>query len=434
MLYSIIKIGYTALAIFSFYILNYKKKFQYKNILKYLFLLLLSVAIYKVLFQFITEINQPNIWDFGSFYLFGKVASLGMNYYNPDNFHVVYNQIAHSLPEISDAFVTSLLNVGFLYPPPTILYFAPLGLLTFKSALIVWGVILFIMAILCYYLLYQIFLKNHGWNGLIFAGILFFSFPPTIDTIQYLQTNFFLLFYLLLMYRFREKKYSGVILTIAVFTKPYMIIFSLFFLMRKKIGSIIYAICSGIVMCGITFLIFGKGVFMSYFLNGPTNRIPDWVYSESMNQSLNATLIRYGLLKHFSNYSFVALIVLAVTLGFLIYLLKKGLYDYMWSFLLLIGLLIYPGTLSYYGTLLIFIVIQFFSDNSQLKFSPVYAIFSTVISFYLVSLSLFGCILFLLILLAIKALLHNTHFFEKPLLEELFIKKVRKHLGGAFNL
>jgi hypothetical protein len=425
MLYLIFKTGYIAFACFLFYILKPKNNFRYKKIFKFLFLILLGVAVYKVLFQFIEEINQPNIWDFGSFYLFGKVASLGMNYYNPDNFHIVYNQIAHSLPEISDAFVSSLLNVGFLYPPPTILYFAPLGLLTFKSAVIVWSVILLIMAILCFYSVWHIFLKNFGQNGLILAGILFFSFPSTIGTIQYLQTNFFLLFYLLMMYRFQEKKYSGIFLAIAVFTKPYMIIFSLYFLLRKKWGSILYAIYTGIILSGVTFLIFGKDVFINYFLNGPTNRIPEWVYSEEINQSLSAVLIRHGLLGHFSNYTFVVLIVLAIALMFLFYLLKKRLYDFMWSFLLIVALLVYPGTLSYYGTLLVFIITQFFSSYSQLRLSPLYAIICATICFSLASFSVFGCILFLLGLLIFKAIFYNTLFFENASLEKYFIKKLK---------
>jgi hypothetical protein len=377
------------------------------------------------LYQFIEEINQPEIWDFGSFYLFGKVASLGMNYYNPDNFHIVYNQIAHTLPVISDAFVSSLLNVGFLYPPPTILYFAPLGLLTFKSAIIVWSVILVIMTIVCFYFIWHIFLKKFGQNGFILAGILFFSFPPTISTIQYLQTNFFLVFYLLMMYRFQDKKYSGIFLAMAVFTKPYMIIFSLYFLMRKKWGSLLYAIYTGIILSGITFLIFGKDVFLNYFLNGPTNRIPEWVYSEKINESLSAVLIRHGLLSHFSNYTFVLLIVFAVALIFLIYLLKKGLYDFMWSFLLLIGLLVYPGTLSYYGTLLVFITGQFFSNDSQLRLSPLFGITCTTICFSLASFTLFGCILFLLGLLIFKIIFHSTHFFENASIEKYIFKKLK---------
>jgi hypothetical protein len=90
---------------------------------------------------------------------------------------------------------------------------------------------------------------------------------------------------------------------------------------------------------------------------------------------------------------------------FSIYLLKRKRYDYIWAILLLVGLLVYPGTLSYYGVLLLFIVFQFFDGTKQLGFKNKYL--NTVligIFYYLSSVSVFSVIIFLLLILIFKSL------------------------------
>lgn len=75
----------------------------------------------------------------------------------------------------------------------------------------------------------------------------------------------------------------------------------------------------------------------------------------------------------------------------------------MWAVVLLIALILYPGTLTYYGVLLLFIIFQFFDEKKQLGFSmyltvPIVAVFFTL-SMY----SLFAGIIYLLAIIVSKS-------------------------------
>src|SRR6185437_11701149 len=94
----------------------------------------------------------------------------------------------------------------------------------------------------CIYLVHSLFFKEYKLNGLILVSILLFTLPQTRGTIFYTQTNFILLFLLLLMYKHSDKKWAGIFLAIAFFTKPYMLIFILFFIIKKNWNSILFLI------------------------------------------------------------------------------------------------------------------------------------------------------------------------------------------------
>lgn len=67
----------------------------------------------------------------------GSVAIRGLNVYDPANYELVFNQLRIPF-EPSPGFGEGILNVGFMYPPPTLLVFAWLGLLPFGAAQLLW--------------------------------------------------------------------------------------------------------------------------------------------------------------------------------------------------------------------------------------------------------------------------------------------------------
>jgi hypothetical protein len=137
-----------------------------------------------------------------------------------------------------------------------------------------------------------------------------------------------------------------------------MIIFALIFLLRKQWKTLIYFIMSSVILLGLTVLLFGKAPLISYIFNNPSKRLPEWVFSEGINQSMHAILLRFNLITIGNSIVYIYILsgTLLLTTIYLVYLVKRKLYDYVWVVLLLIGLLLYPGTLSYYGVLLLFIV------------------------------------------------------------------------------
>lgn len=397
------------LACSCFYLLNSQNQLAKKAIWTVYFILL-AVTAALFFYKIVYTISHTGFWDFTCFYLYGKVSSLGENFYSPQNFHTVFSslQLPAALNPSNEAytgFINECVNIGFPYPPPTILYFIPLGFLSFHAALIVWTLFISSFAFGCIYLIYSLFLKEYKLNGLMLVSILLFTLPQTRATIFYTQTNFILLFLLLLMNKYSDKKWSGIFLAIAFFTKPYTLIFILYFIIRKNWNSILFFIIGSSALSGLVLAIFGIAPFQSYLFDNPAGRYPKAAFLEQINQSLHSILLRNHLISFDNPHAFVyiSMALLFVTGIFLLYLLKMKLYNNIFSVLLLIGLIIYPGTLDHYGILLLFIIAQFFDSKNSLNLPLVFSIATIGIFYFLISFSLFATICFLAILVVYKS-------------------------------
>jgi glycosyl transferase family 87 len=397
-------IGGSLAACFCFYLLR-GKEFNLKNIIWIAYLVLLVVAAYLFIDKIIDRINHPAIWDFTAFYVYGKVAASGANFYLPENYHQIYPSLQLP-PSFYQEISLEVLNVGFPYPPATMLYFAPLALLPYKTALICWSIFNLFFVAGCIYLCYDQFFRKDKWNGLILVACLFFLFPPVKTTVSYSQTNFILLFYLLLIRKYSDKKISGIFLALALFTKPYMAVFGLFLLLKKNWGAIAYSILSAVVLSGLALLVFGKAPYVSYISENPAHRLPPETFSEGINQSLHATLLRSGVIsmEESSAYVYIAAVILLLTAVYLLFLIRKKLYDYILAVLLLVALLLYPGTLNFYGVVLLIIIFQFFSEKNELGFNQYRNFFIIGIVYALSTYFLFSCVCFLLAILMLKSL------------------------------
>ena len=371
---------------------------------------LFSLSVLIFAFKIIDTIRHPEVFDFTAFYLYGKVAAAGYNYYLPENFQSVFKAIA-DLPLLDYAiFKEEIVGTGFLYPPPSIFLFVPLGFLSIKTALICWTIFTLAFVPACIYLSYTLFFAQHKLNGLLLVSSLFFLLSPARDTVVFSQTNFILLFLLLLMKKNENKNFAGIFLALAMFTKPYMVVFFVYFLLRKNWGAILFFITTCLLITGATFLVFGKEVFISYLFDNPTKRLPLWVFRESINQSLHAVLLRANLITMAKPLVYYGILIagFSITGAYLLFLLKRKLYDFIWAVLLLTGLLFYPGTLSYYGTLLLFVVYQFFTQQNQLGFGRNFTIGLIGIFYFLSCFSLFFSVLFFLSMLVYKSLFMET--------------------------
>ena len=393
------------IACLCFFLLRRKNEKNLSAIIWTVYIVLFLSAIYFFFYRVVNVINDTPVYDFTAFYLWGKTAAKGLDFYLPANLQIVFNSL--ELPPADyKIFTEEIVNVGFLYPPPTILYFAPLGFLSYKAAVICWAVLNVFFAFGGIYLIYDLFFRKDKLNGLILVSILFIFLKPVLDTVSFLQTNFIVLFYLLLVRKYQDKRIAGVFVALAMFTKPYMAILILFFIIKRKWGTISYFLFSAIIITGVTFLFFGLAPFKSYIFNSPTHRIPLWVFSEGINQSLHAVLLRSNFISVNESFTYVA-IALGIALlstRYLFLLMRRALDDYILVFLLLIGLLIYPGTLSYYGVLLLFVIFQFFEEEGQLGFNGYVTTGIVAIFYYLSTFSTFLSMCFLLSMVLFKSL------------------------------
>ena len=394
----------TILACCCYYYLD-RVKNSYKPIIQIIYLFILIFVLYRFYSTVNYRINIFFVWDFTAWFLWGKVAAQGLNFYLPESSQIIYNTL--NLPAANfEEFVDAIVNVGFLYPPPTMLYFWALGYMPLDLALKVWTSFIIIFLFACIYLVYIEFFRKDRLNGFMLASILVLILPMVNFTIVCSQTNFILLFYLLLLRKYADHKFAGVLLALAFFTKPFMLIFGLFFLLSKNWKAIAYFIVSALVISGITAFAFGIDTFMSYFFNNTTQRLPAWTFSEDVNQSLHAALLRANLISidkpHV--YLIIASIVLVATVIYLLYLQKRKQSDYIWAILLLVGLLIYPGTLNYYGVVLLFVTFQFFTTEKPLGLNLYLLIPVIGIFYYLNSVSVFASICLLLVIVVLKSL------------------------------
>ena len=79
------------------------------------------------------NLREVREWDFLCFWLWGRAGARGANFYDP----AASAWMAEGL-ELSPEFQRQIVDVGFWYPPPTMLLFAPFGALPVRAALLLW--------------------------------------------------------------------------------------------------------------------------------------------------------------------------------------------------------------------------------------------------------------------------------------------------------
>src|SRR5436190_13496271 len=225
-----------ALSCICFFLLRSKRRSP--SIIWYFYIALVLLALDFFFYRAIETVNNPKVYDFTAFFLWRKTASNEYDFYLPQNLQLVFNSL--QLPPLDyKLFTVDTVNVGFFYPPPTILYFAPLGFLSYKPAMVCWSILNVCFAFGSIYFIYDLFFRKYKLNGLILVTTLFLFLKPVLDTISFLQTNFIVLFYLLLIKKYSDKKIAGVFVALAMFTKPYMAVLLLFFILKKKWNTVI---------------------------------------------------------------------------------------------------------------------------------------------------------------------------------------------------
>jgi hypothetical protein len=155
--------------------------------------------------------SHPPEWDFSVFWLSGRVAAQGMNFYEPEH----YQEAARPLHP-SKEFTEEILSVGFWYPPPSIFLFVPLGWFEIHTAILLWYIMNGSILVLAILLLWKIFLSQDGLVGLVLTMTLVLMLPSTRNNIQYAQTNFITLLTLLLFWRDRTRFRGGIWLALAL--------------------------------------------------------------------------------------------------------------------------------------------------------------------------------------------------------------------------
>ena len=312
------------------------------------------------------NIKQPPQWDFRVFWMYGQLTVGKANVYDPRQYDRFKNAF-----QPSAEFVEAVLNVGATYPPQTMLLFFPLGLWQIQAAYLFWYVVQAACLIGSLQLLRKLFLDGSGVWGLALAAILIFSLRATWSTIGFGQTNFLALLFALLYWRDRQRPRGGIWLALGIVVKLYFVIVLLYPAIRQQWRVLASTAVGSFILAMASLAVLGPVTFFSYFTMHPASRLPAWVYTERINQSLAAVVLRISgqgmenthLLTQ-PLFVALALLLTAVT-G---YVVHRARHDSEWSLalVLVLALLLYPGTLAHYTVILLIPLLLIWNDRDNM--------------------------------------------------------------------
>jgi hypothetical protein len=298
------------------------------------------------------NIGHPPEWDFPFFWLNARVATQGLNFYEPD--HVL--RLADATFAASESFKRQL---PFKYPPPTMLLFLPFGALPLKTGLAFWYVLQIIALGLDVVLLRRLFVKEAGWLGLALSVALVLVHRPVLVTLTVAQTNFVVLLMVLLYWQDRASARGGVWLALGAVVKPLLLLVLLRPLARRQWRTLAAAAATLAVASGLSLVAFGPRTFAAYFTRDPTLGVPSSLYTEAVNQSLLAVVLRLsgwtpgGTAPVFHPiFVTVGLLLAAITVG-IVWRSDDPADEWSVALTIVLALLLYPGTLLHYAVLLI---------------------------------------------------------------------------------
>lgn len=302
--------------------------------------------------------SNPDEWDYLCFYLNGQVAARGLNFYDQGVFVDVFRELLIPYAP-SRGFMNGYLHTTFPYPPPTMFLFLPLGYFDYTSANILWMGIVLGAFVLCILAAYKAFFSGYGLNSLMLLCVILLVLPMTSRVFRYEQTTFFMFLASLLFWQERDGPRAGLWAVLAVLVKPVMGVLLLYLLVRRQWRGVLVAAGAGLCIAALTLSVFGAPVFMSYLFDNPALRLSEKLYTQSINQSLIATIIRvFG--HDFQAASPLANPIFLVTGGLLslgsfaaLLLLRETHRHWGIAILIPYALIIYPQTLHHYSVLLV---------------------------------------------------------------------------------
>lgn len=314
--------------------------------------IVLYAAVYVTIMA--SGVAHPPEWDFPISWFNGYVAAQGLNFYDPEN----YRRLAGALP-LTPALIRFVISVGFHFPPPTIFLFLPLGFLGIKTAFVLWYAVMIGVIALDVVLLARLFLGDTA-SGRLLAAALLLLLRPAMATVWFGQTNFLIVLMLLLFWRDRARFRGGAWIAFGLLIKPVVAVLLLYAAIARRWRAVVG---TGVVLAALsalTIAVFGWDTFAAYFGHNPVVRMPAEAYTETINQSLLATILRltdYDF-SHGSPLLDPLFVVLAGGLGAATAWLAhrawtSGDDDLALAITIPFGLLVYPGTLAHYSVDLI---------------------------------------------------------------------------------
>lgn len=326
----------------------------------------LLALLVKELLRFVEHgLEQTPIWDVGNFWIWSRVALTSHRVYDPQTSIAIGTAIRHSsLWQTHNAdfyaWRREFLQVGFIYPPPSILLFAPLGLFgSFVSAAPFWYAANLIALVAAITVLWRAFLKQYGFPGLLATAVLVLAFNAIGEALWPGQPLTLELLFVALFTVDASPARRGLWLGFAFIVKPLALVLLLLPIVKRCWAEVLSAIATiAIAFVGAVLLLGWSNVF-AYFINGPSRRYPlsMWIGVENGNESLFSALVRIlhqpvpDSLLHDWPFLLCALIFTAASA--LLCAMPGVTRNVAGSLLIALALLIFPPAAAYYNAILL---------------------------------------------------------------------------------
>ena len=310
------------------------------------------------------SLQAPRVWDFLAFYVDGNVGARGLNFYQAENYRQVFGELAIPI-EVSPSFVPEIVDVGFKYPPMTMFLFCWLGLLSFSQAHVIW------LALVCAtyglavwavarHLLVDGSLTIRLLTSIAIIGLL----PASASNLGYEQTNALLLAIGVLCLATESRLRTGLYAALAISVKPIMVFAAGYYFLRARWIALALFIGGLLALLAAASAVFGLETVLDYVRANPIGRVPPWLHTEWVNQSLLSTLLRQADAEvpvsqaiWYPPFLLVGGAVGALSTWLAWRLARNG--DKLaFSLLLSAALLLYPGVLKPYGMLMLIPLVQ----------------------------------------------------------------------------
>jgi hypothetical protein len=300
----------------------------------------------------VANVAHPPEWDLEMWSVYGHAAVAGVDFYTADEIRA-----AAPAHDYSPAFVDDVFATAFPHPPPTMFLMLPFGWWSMRTAVAVWYAINGLALLAVVGLSRRLFVPGSGALGLLLVATLSVILRPTQSNVALGQWNFLALLLLLLFWRDQGSMRAGAWLGGAVFLRTVLVALLVHPLRRREWRTVGAAGAAIAGLCLLAVAIFGATTCAAYLGTVSDGFLP-FVYTESINQSLLATILRVvgfdptkGTPLANPIYLGMGGVMTAVT-GWLLWRLPAST-DWMPGLTVSLALLLYPVSLEHYGVLVL---------------------------------------------------------------------------------
>lgn len=338
------------------------------------------------------NVVDPPEWDLQAFWIINRVAADGRNFYDAREVHRVAAPLQRGDPPLSatPVFSREVLDAGFKYPPPTMLWMAPFGHPDLRTASACWYALIAAALAGSIVLLRRIFFPAGGRLELAVVAALVLLLRATYTTFAFGQTGTLMLLCLVLFWRDRDRPRGGLWLAAGLLVKPIFAFFVAYPVLRRQWKSLgVFALVAAMLTLAALGA-FGREVFTSYFASDPLRRVPNWLYTISENQSMLSAFLRLA------DYDFVRgspltfppfVAAAALVVGVTLWLLGRRGHEagaLALAAAVPAALLVYPQSLDHYAILLLVPMLYLWTRREALRLSAWFVVIALSVTYALV--------------------------------------------------